>query len=211
MKQKTSQTLYGYWNEVRGTRIAPQRFDIEPTRIAAILAETFILESAPGKRQKFRIAGSRLCELFGRELRGGELAHLFEDDDRVIVERLMACAEDQAAVVLISFEGAAQGGRTARFEMLLLPLLHGETRVNRFLGCISPTPGEGWTGDDVCDGQRLIAHEVIWPDGRPYAINSKMNRQSPFAPEPRGARIVSVDRRRFKVFDGGLAEDKSER
>jgi len=31
------QTLYSYWNEVRRGRIAPQRLEIEPSRIAAIL------------------------------------------------------------------------------------------------------------------------------------------------------------------------------
>src|SRR4051812_13786849 len=44
MQQRTLQTLYGYWNEVRAGRLAPQRLEIEPSRIAGILSETFMLE-----------------------------------------------------------------------------------------------------------------------------------------------------------------------
>jgi len=30
MKQKTVQTLYAYWNEIRAGRLAPKRLEIEP-------------------------------------------------------------------------------------------------------------------------------------------------------------------------------------
>ena len=42
--QPSLQTLYSYWNEVRAGRLAPQRLEIEPSRIAGVLAETFMLE-----------------------------------------------------------------------------------------------------------------------------------------------------------------------
>ena len=44
MKQRTIQTLYAYWNELRAGRIAPRRLEIEPSRISSILPETFMLE-----------------------------------------------------------------------------------------------------------------------------------------------------------------------
>ena len=69
MKQTTIQTLYAYWDGVRAGRIAPRRLEIEPARIAAILSETFMLECGDGD-YRYRLAGSRLCELFGYELRG---------------------------------------------------------------------------------------------------------------------------------------------
>ena len=53
MKQRTLETLYGYWNEVRAGRLA-QRLEIEPSRIAAILAETFMLERIDART--YRIA-----------------------------------------------------------------------------------------------------------------------------------------------------------
>jgi len=68
--QSSLQTLYGYWNEVRAGRLAPQRLDIEPSRIAEILAETFMLEWVEPGTYPYRLAGTQLCEIFGSELRG---------------------------------------------------------------------------------------------------------------------------------------------
>ena len=43
MKQKSPNTLYGYWNELRAGRMAPRSLEVEPARIASILSETSML------------------------------------------------------------------------------------------------------------------------------------------------------------------------
>ena len=42
----TTRTLFVFWNEVRVGRLAPDSLEIEPSRIAAILSETFMLQRA---------------------------------------------------------------------------------------------------------------------------------------------------------------------
>ena len=54
MKHKTSNILYSYWNKVRGDRVTPRRFEIEPAQIAAILPATFILERVDAERVYWR-------------------------------------------------------------------------------------------------------------------------------------------------------------
>jgi len=76
------QTLYSYWNEVRRGRIAPQRLEIEPSRIAAILSETFMLEVLKPDTYPYRLAGTRLCEMFGSELRGKNFLDGWSEEDR---------------------------------------------------------------------------------------------------------------------------------
>ncbi len=44
MQKTSTKTLYDYWNVLRGGRSAPDRRDIDPTRIRTALANTFILE-----------------------------------------------------------------------------------------------------------------------------------------------------------------------
>ena len=44
MQKTSTKTLYEYWNGIRGSRSAPDRKDIDPTRIREALANTFILE-----------------------------------------------------------------------------------------------------------------------------------------------------------------------
>jgi len=66
MQQPTSLQLYAYWDRVRNGRFAPRWFEVEPAKIAALLPETFIAESAGLLGCRFRLAGTKICEQFGR-------------------------------------------------------------------------------------------------------------------------------------------------
>lgn len=78
MQQPTSRQLYAYWDRVRNGRVAPRRFEIEPAKIAALLPQTFIAENAGMLSYRFRLAGTKICEQFGRELRGADLLGLWD-------------------------------------------------------------------------------------------------------------------------------------
>jgi len=43
MKHAASRELYAYWQENRGTRVAPERTEIEPGAIRSVLADAFVL------------------------------------------------------------------------------------------------------------------------------------------------------------------------
>ena len=60
------------WDRVRNGRFAPRRFEVEPAKIAALLPETFIAEGAGLLGCRFRLAATKVCEQFGRELRGAD-------------------------------------------------------------------------------------------------------------------------------------------
>ena len=146
MRTRTAQILYAYWNAMRGDRLAPRRFEIEPARIADILPETFILERAERADLRYRLAGTRICENFGAEFRGrsffegwaaGDLGAVGECADRVLHE---------GGVGLLSIEALTAGGRGARFEVLLLPLTHTRDHVERVLGAITAISDEPWLG-----------------------------------------------------------------
>ena len=137
MRQRTSQILYAYWNEVRRGRLAPRRFDIEPARVAAVLAETLILERVDADTYPFRLAGTRICEQFGAEFRGSNFLDLWSKDDRASLAQKLALLGEQGGVAVLDFEGRAGEGRVAKFEAILLPLFHAQPTVDRFLGSIS--------------------------------------------------------------------------
>jgi hypothetical protein len=203
MRQKTSQMLYAYWNEVRRGRLAPRRFDIEPARVAPILAETLILERVNAGSYPFRLAGTRICEQFGAEFRGTNFLDLWNKDDRVLLAQKLSLIADQGGAAVIDLEGRAGEGRTAKFEALLLPLYHAQPTVDRFLGSISCCRAPLWLGREPISEVVLERIEIVWPDGRPHTLIDRMDRQSPFLPAERRGRIVRLEQRQFRVFDGG--------
>ncbi|MGB9364875.1 MAG: PAS domain-containing protein, partial [Xanthobacteraceae bacterium] len=66
MKQASSRELFGYWAARRGARAAPERGEIEPSAIRRALGDVFILEFDRRSGHPFRLAGTRVCALFGR-------------------------------------------------------------------------------------------------------------------------------------------------
>src|SRR5271165_5637188 len=70
MKHAASRELYAYWDERRGKRPAPERAEIEPGAIRQVLSDAFILALDSRAGHPFRLAGTRVCALFGRELKG---------------------------------------------------------------------------------------------------------------------------------------------
>jgi hypothetical protein len=206
MKQRTSQIIYQYWNEVRGDRMAPRRFEIEPARIGQILPATFILERLDPTNYRFRLAGTRICEQFGLELRGSDFLDLWNSVDRSVVARHLAELSAQGGIGLLTLAAATGDRREAVFEAVILPLLHNEPTADRFLGAISAIDNPSWLGTDRLVSRRLIEHEVIWPDGKPHAVVKKLQQQTPFLAELAAARIVRANRRQFRVLDGGLTK-----
>ena len=77
MKHAATRMLFSYWDALRGERAAPDRGEIEPGEIRHILADTFILENEDGPA-RFRLAGTRLCALFGCELKNAPFSAIWD-------------------------------------------------------------------------------------------------------------------------------------
>lgn len=211
MREPISQTLYAYWNDIRAGRLAPKRFEIEPSQIAGMLPDTFILERIDTETTRFRLAGTRICETFGVEFRGMNVFDLVGAEDCVTLQRQISVIARQGAVGVFTFASETASGHEVRFEMLLLPLVHMRETVDRFLGSVAMIERPAWLGHEALVKSRILSHELIWPDGRPHAMIDALHHQAPFLPIMREARIVRSDRRQFRVFDGGLVKPSDER
>ncbi|GJE51399.1 hypothetical protein GOFOIKOB_4457 [Methylobacterium tardum] len=146
MKHPTSRMLHAYWERLRGERAAPERAEIEPGEIRHLLADSLILELDMAARSAtIRLAGTRVCALYGRELKGEAFARLWGSqapDPWRIVEIV---ASDTLGVVA-GLRGTNGAGEAADLELLLLPLRHrGRTQV-RALGALSLDGTPHWIG-----------------------------------------------------------------
>lgn len=219
MKHKTSETLYAYWNAVRGTHLAPRRFDIEPAKISGILSSTFMLERIDAKTYRYRLAGTAVCNLFGAELRGTNFLDGWPPDDHLLLTRRFSVLSGRGAAELIHLEAAPTGRASVPFELLLLPLRHTGETLDRVLGSFVALDNPGWLGHLPLTSKRLIANEFIWPAENPGSepvgkANPLFARPAhvPLALTPNGGRIVRSERRQFRVLNGGLhqsPEDKT--
>ena len=103
MKQNGSIALFQYWNRLRDGRPAPKRTEIEPADIKSLLADTFILERDTRGEAVFRLAGTRLCAIYGRELKGFSFPSLWREKDQRLIARLIHGVFQQKSVVVIAY------------------------------------------------------------------------------------------------------------
>jgi hypothetical protein len=206
------QILYSYWNEVRADRLAPQRLEIEPSRIAGILSQTFMLEWVDWGTYPYRLAGTRLCEMFGSELRGKNFLDGWSEEDRRVLEGHLAAICEQGAVAQLVLEGILDARRRIELEANLLPLYHAG-KITRIIGAVSATQAPHWLGLEPLRSRRLKQHRLVWPDGRPAVgtigttgepLSDQHAPGAPALPAP-GARVLKADQPRLRVVEGGRA------
>lgn len=147
MRQTNSRQLFDYWNRIRGDRLAPRREEIEPSDIRHLLSDTFILEvSGTMRTVSYRLAGTRLCAVFGRELKGyGFLGHWSEEDCFEIAKLLTRVYRDFQPIMLI-MRGETASGKTVDYEFVILPLEPMQDGSARILGVAVPSKDYYWLG-----------------------------------------------------------------
>src|SRR3954471_15857095 len=121
MKQASSRELFGYWAARRGTRSAPERGEIEPSAIRRALGDVFILEFERSLGHPFRLVGTRLCALFGRELKNDRFLEIWEPGARAALADLLDVIADEATGVVASANGRTSEGWAQDVEIVLLP------------------------------------------------------------------------------------------
>ena len=164
MQMPSSKTLYTYWNTIRGSRSAPDRRDIDPTRIREALANTFILELDGQDKFSFRLAGSHLCTSYCRELKGRSFSALWHDRDSDAMDTLLRAVTEDHAVALVTFQGTTALQTKVTFETILMPLRHNGSTHTRILGAMSALDEPYWLGVQPVLEQRITGLRLIWPD-----------------------------------------------
>jgi hypothetical protein len=190
MKHHSTQALFNYWTRKRGRRRAPVRSDIDPADIRRILADTFILTADFVNETRVRLAGTRVCALFAREIKGETFDDLWSEASREQVHDLVTAVVDENAGFVAGVLGRTEQGAEIELELLLLPLaFDGRTRV-RAIGALAPAATPVWLGIRPLTALDLGTF-------RHLGIASDANLGSVRA-EPRL-------RHGFRVYSGGLA------
>lgn len=132
-------TLEFYWKQLAAGRIMPDRSEVNPAQLGPALPGTFVVERIGMGLARFRLAGSRLVHLAGRELRGLPLSTLFDPDDQGLLFDLVQALYDDPARLRLELKTPLCDGedKAIRGEMRLLPLRDGRGAVTLALGHLS--------------------------------------------------------------------------
>ena len=216
MQKQSTKTLYDYWNSLRGSRSAPDRRDIDPTKIRGALANTFILELNDSREFDFRLAGSHICAAYARELKGRSFTRLWHPRDRDAMETLVRAVTEDHAVALITFQGQTALNTKLPVETILLPVRHNGSTQTRLLGAMTAMDEPYWFGSQPIVEQRITGLRLIWPDDNSLAEMARdiaaavpqdvLFARSDMPMQPMSATVYGRQARRYAhlaVIDGG--------
>ncbi|MGB7693554.1 MAG: PAS domain-containing protein [Pseudolabrys sp.] len=97
VKHTSMRLLFDYWNRQRGERSAPARSEIDPGAIRHALGDTFMLSADFIDGIRFRLAGTRVCALFGREIKGEGFNLLWSEESRAQIADLIIAVVNEAS------------------------------------------------------------------------------------------------------------------
>ena len=190
MKHAASRELYAYWEQKRGTRSAPERADIEPGAIRSVLSDAFILALDGAAHYPIRLAGTRVCALFDRELKGEAFVDLWSTPSRSIVTSLLAILADECTGTVAGVTAENDAGDCLDLELLLLPLGTRRPSFARAIGVLAPIKLPSWLGTHPVGALTL--------GSRRHVGAALEKRILPRFMAPRGRRTLTV-------YDGGRA------
>ena len=121
MKHPSSREFFGYWNKKRGEARAPERSVFEPSAVRELLADIFVLAYDSEAGHPFRVAGTRVCALLGRDLKDQSFAALFTGESRHEIEDIVTAVAEETLPAIAGITATAEDGTRAHFELLLLP------------------------------------------------------------------------------------------
>ncbi|MBV9956285.1 MAG: PAS domain-containing protein [Pseudolabrys sp.] len=199
MKHVSSKAVFAHWDSSRAGRPAPDRGDIDPMVIRHSLGDVFILAVDFVNEHRYRLAGTRLCTLFNRELKGESFAAAFDEESRVQITELLAAVADENAGVAGAVTARTADGSQADLELLLLPLAHqGHARV-RALGVLAAGQAPYWAGEKPVKSLHLGAIRHVGPEVEKLSGRTFMTK------------AAAGLRRRFMVYQGGLEAGPGEK
>jgi hypothetical protein len=114
--------LYDYWNEKRGGRSMPSRAEIDPVEMRFILGSLLVVDVLREPLRFFvRLHGTELVRRSGYELSGKMLDELPQPQFRALTHRSWAKSVETRAPFHATRDRVLDG-RSARYEVLILPL-----------------------------------------------------------------------------------------
>lgn len=134
MRHIQTQTLLNYWRQTRGDQSAPLKSMIAPREIKDHLAFSFLLKREGGERFTFALAGTGLCDLFGRELRGQSFVHLWAEPSREAASTSLIRVAHLSVPTVAQCVAETADQRPLTGEMLLLPYASERGESNWILG-----------------------------------------------------------------------------
>lgn len=121
MKHPVSRAVHAAWDASRAGARAPYRSALQPSAIRELLGDIFVLGCDSGSDYPLRVAGTRVCALFGADQKSNSFPCLFEASSRNDLVEILGIVTEELQVCVAGVNAIASDGSDAALELVLLP------------------------------------------------------------------------------------------
>ncbi len=155
MRKAAAAKILAYWNTLQTESVVPAAAQIDPRALKSHLPDLFMLERLDRAVFAFRLAGTRMCQRFGRELRDHDFVRLFPSGQHGELVAQLNTALQSGEPIVIDGIAATLDGETVETEIVLMPLTDAEGRVVRLLGALLPADDQALRNGELYVALRL--------------------------------------------------------
>jgi hypothetical protein len=163
MKHPSNREFFAYWDGKRGDARAPDRSDIDASELRGLLGDIFVLACDSAAGYPFRVAGTRVCALFGRDMTKKSFSALFCRESRHEIEEILTVVGEEMLPAIAGLTAAASRGPTIHLELLLLPFNTGAHAPISLTGLLAPFETHPGTLDGPVGELSLTSWRYIHP------------------------------------------------
>lgn len=138
MKHPSTRELYTYWDKQRDGAPAPDRSALEPGPIRHLIGDTFVIGCDQATRFPLRVAGTRVCALAGRDLKGQDFLSLFAQASRRQIEDFVSIATEESLATVAGLTAFTDTLSPVYLELLLLPFAASVLAPPSVMGSLVP-------------------------------------------------------------------------
>ena len=184
-----SRALFRHWEAIRGENSAPRHAQLDLSRIRELVPSLFLAEHSFRNGYMWRLAGTRVCELWRRELTGTPIMTGWDGFERDTIERLFNGVVRRHQPFILRFRLTSSLGHMIAAEMIGLPILARHVKMTHVFGAILPFRDLALLGYDSVTRLEIQSARVIWTE--------------PVPAEPLPPPQAADTAKRFEVIAGG--------
>jgi hypothetical protein len=190
-----SRKLFVHWETARAERAYPTREEFALTPVRDLMSDMVIIEKDYLRQSyKFRLVGTRVCALFGRNITGGNVLEGWDGFEGDVIAKHLDLALRDHQPVLIRMRFITDTRLQLAAELIALPIQVRESNRVQLIGGLFPFRDPKGVGHSSIVARELVSARAIWTEH-----GARTRRPLPIVPE----RIERPVSRSLRVISGG--------
>ena len=159
-----SRALFCHWEALRAERPCPDRTEITFKGLANVITNVAILDRAADGKWLYRLAGSAVCNMLGKNVTGKEVMAAFNSFESEVIGRVLNIAAERLQPGLMRMRLVDENDAITSVELVILPVLNSTTSKAQLICGFFELSRQGEASPVGAVHVELFSARLIWTE-----------------------------------------------